>query len=230
MRILVVDDENDIRQVLKLMLESHGHEVIGKENGRQAVEYIRDDLSVDLCIMDIMMPEMTGVEATVEIRKFSAVPILFLTARSFESDKEEAYLAGGDDDLVKPFSAPELIRKVDALTRRYNTYGAKDVKVLGQERLECGVTVSIESRTVSKNGTVIDLRDKEFDVLLYLVENRGRTVSPDELYEAVWGEMPLPSSGNNVTVHILNLRRRLEDTPSSPKVIRTVWGRGYQID
>lgn len=230
MKILVVDDENDIRQVLKLMLESHGHEVIGKENGRQAVEYIREDLSVDLCIMDIMMPEMSGVEATVEIRKFSAVPVLFLTARSFESDKEEAYLAGGDDYLVKPFSATELVRKVDALTRRYNTYGAKDIKGLGQERLECGVTVFTESRTVSKNGVEIELRDKELDVLLYLVENRGRTISPDELYEAVWGEMPLASSGNNVTVHILNLRRRLEDTPSSPKIIRTVWGKGYQID
>ena len=230
MKILVVDDENDIRQVLKLMLESHGHEVVGLKNGKRAVEYLKEDASVDLCIMDIMMPVMTGVEATVEIRKFSTVPILFLTARSFESDKESAYDAGGDDYLVKPFSSSELIRKVDALTRRYNTYGAKDVKQLGAERLEGGVVVFTETRTVTKNGATIELRDKEYDVLIYLVEQRGRTVSPDELYEAVWGEMPLPSSGNNVTVHILNLRRRLEDNPSSPKIIRTVWGKGYQID
>ena len=122
------------------------------------------------------------------------------------------------------------MRKVDALTRRYNSYGAKDLKLTGAERLEGGVVVNVDARTVTKNGTEIDLRDKEIDVLMYLVTNRGRTVAPYELYEAVWGEIPLPSSNNNVTVHILNLRRRLEDNPSSPKIIRTVWGKGYQID
>lgn len=230
MRILVADDEIDIRRVLRLVLESRGCEVIEALDGREAVEYLKGDATVDLVIMDIMMPNLTGVEATVEIRRFSSVPVLFLTARSFESDKESAYSAGGDDYIVKPFSTSELLRKVDALTRRYNSYGVKDAKLTGVERLEGGVTVNVEMRSVAKFGQEIELRDKEIDVLLYLVKNRGKTVSPDELYEAVWGEMPLPSSNNNVTVHILNLRRRLEDVPSSPKIIRTVWGKGYQID
>lgn len=230
MRILVADDEKDIRRVLRLVLENAGYEVILVKDGVAAIEAVRSDATIDLCIMDIMMPEVSGIEATAQMRRFSSVPVLFLTARSFDSDKESAYSAGGDDYLVKPFSTKELLMKVDALTRRYNSYGAKDAKLSGAERLESGVLVNLDTRTVAKNGIQLDLRDKEIDVLIYLVKNRGRTVSPEELYEAAWGEMPLPSSSNNVTVHILNLRRRLEDNPSAPKIIRTVWGKGYQID
>ena len=230
MRILVADDEKDIRRVLKLVLENAGYEVVLVRDGAAAIEAVKSDATIDLCVMDIMMPKLSGIDATGEIRRFSSVPVLFLTARSFDSDKESAYSAGGDDYLVKPFSTKELLMKVDALTRRYNSYGAKDAKLSGAERLESGVLVNVDTRTVAKNGITLDLRDKEIDVLIYLVKNRGRTVSPEELYEAAWGEMPLPSSSNNVTVHILNLRRRLEDNPSSPKIIRTVWGKGYQID
>ena len=176
------------------------------------------------------MPRMSGVEATEKIRAFSTVPVLFLTAKSFDSDKMSAYNAGGDDYLVKPFSAPELLLKVDALTRRYNTYGAKDSDSTEVIRLAGGVVLMPEKREVLKNGERIELRDKEYELLVYLVKNRGRVVDANELYEAVWGEMPLPSSGNNITVHILNLRRKLEDNSASPKVIRTVWGKGYQVD
>lgn len=230
MRILIVDDEYDIRRVLRLVLENEGYEVLEKADGAEAVEHLREDASIDLCIMDIMMPVMTGIEAARRIREFSSVPVLFLTARSFDTDKESAYASGGDDYLVKPFSTRELLMKVDALTRRYNTYGAKGSGASAGARLASGVLVNLDTRTVIKNGVLVELRDKEFEVLAYLINNRGRTVSSDELYEAVWGEMPLPSSGNNVTVHILNLRRRLEDNASSPKVIRTVWGKGYQVD
>lgn len=230
MKILVADDELEIRRVLRLTLEKSGYDVIEATDGAEAVELLRSDATVDLCIMDIMMPRLSGISATAEIRRFSSVPVLFLTARSFDSDKESAYASGGDDYLVKPFSSRELLMKVDALTRRYNSYGAKDATLINGIRLSGGVLVNVEARTVAKNGVAIELRDKEMDVLLYLVANRGRVVSPDELYSVVWGEIPLPSSNNNVTVHILNLRRRLEDNPSQPKIIRTVWGRGYQID
>ena len=165
-----------------------------------------------------------------EIRHFSSVPILFLTAKSLGSDKESAYSSGGDDYLVKPFSSTELLMKVDALTRRYNSYATKDSELVDGVRLGSGVVVNTETRECAKNGIKLDLRDKEIDVLLYLVKNRGRCVGPSELYEGVWGEISLPSSGNNITVHILNLRRKLEDDSSSPKIIRTVWGKGYQID
>ena len=230
MRILVVDDELEIRKVLRLLLEKASHTVLEAANGADAVDILRTDTYIDLCIMDVMMPRMTGIEATATIRTFSAVPILFLTAKSLEGDKELAYSSGGDDYLVKPFSSGELLMKVDALTRRYNSYNVKRVGTGEVIQLWGGITIVPETREVIKNGTPLDVRDKELEILIYLARNRGRVVSPGEIYEKVWGEMPLRSSGNTVTVHMLNLRRKLEDDPSSPKLIRTVWGKGYSID
>ena len=230
MRILVCDDESEIRKILRLLLESSGYEVVEAKDGVGAVAAMREDKSIDLCIMDIMMPHMNGVDATKEIRRFSAVPVLFLTAKSLESDKEAAYSGGGDDYLVKPFSSRELMMKVEALTRRYNNYSAKENADASAIRLWGGVVLFPETREVTKNGISIDVRDKEMDVLIYLAKNRGKVINPRDLYEAVWEEMPLASSNNTITVHILNLRRKLEDDPSSPKLVRTVWGKGYQID
>ncbi len=230
MRILIVDDEADIRRILRILLEKEKYEVIEAQDGLSAIECIRNDRTIDLCIMDVMMPNMSGIEATAAIRGFSPVPVLFLTAKSLSRDKAAAYSSGGDDYVVKPFSSGELLMKVEALTRRYNSYGVKADDVIEGERLNAGVTVNVDTREVMKNGVRIDMRDKEAEVLIYLVKNRGRVVSSDELYRAVWGEIPLSSSGNNVTVHVLNLRRKLEDSASGQKVIRTVWGKGYQID
>ena len=230
MKIIVVDDEIEIRKVLRLLLENAGYEVMEACDGLGAVEAVRNDQSIDLCIMDVMMPNMSGVIATRKIREFSDVPVLFLTARSLESDKEAAYSGGGDDYLVKPFSSRELLMKVEALTRRYNRYSAKSEGKCDVIRLWGGVTVMPELREVSKNGVSVDVRDKEMELLIYLAKNRGKVINPQDLYAEVWGEKPLPSSNNTITVHILNLRRKLEDDPTSPKLIRTVWGKGYQID
>ena len=230
MKILVCDDELEIRNILRLLLENANHEVLEAANGAEAVDAVRLDSGIDLCIMDIMMPVMSGIDATASIRKFSDVPILFLTAKSLDSDKEAAYSGGGDDYLIKPFSSKELLMKVEALTRRYNRYGVKADSAVDSIRLWGGVVVFPEIREVTKNGTAVDVRDKEFDVLLYLAQNKGRVISVSELYEGVWNEIPLASSANTITVHILNLRRKLEDNPSAPKMIRTVWGRGYQVD
>lgn len=231
MKILITDDEAEIRHVLRLLLENKGYEVSEAKNGEEAVKLLREDPKYDLVIMDVMMPVLSGVTATKRIREFSDVPVLFLTAKSLDADKARAYTAGGDDYLVKPFSSRELLMKADALTRRYNSYRGKDAVEGGDLiRLQGDVVLEPNLREVYKSGTPIEIREKEMDVLIYLAKNRGRVISPAELYEAVWEEMPLPSSGNTITVHILNLRRALEDAPSSPKIIRTVWGRGYQID
>lgn len=228
MKILVVDDEQEIRNVLRLLFENQGYTVIESGDGDEAVRKVREISDIDLCVMDIMMPRSSGVAATTEIRKFSDVPILFLTAKSLESDKLLAYGAGGDDYVVKPFSPRELLMKVNALSRRYNQYSAKEsdgdsIIIPG------GIIIRPAKREVIKNGELLDVRDKEYDILLFLAKNRGKTVSAAEIYEAAWGEMPLPSSNNTVTVHILNLRRKLE-VGTAAKIIRTVWGRGYQID
>lgn len=230
MKILIVDDEIEIRRVVRLLLENAGHCVIEAADGVSAVSTVKGDGGIDLVIMDIMMPNKSGIDAAVEIRAFSDVPILFLTAKSLESDKEMAYAGGGDDYLVKPFSSRELLMKVEALTRRYNSYSAKSEGKEELIRLWGGVLISPQGREVTKNGKTVDMRDRELEVLIFLSRNRGRVVSPAEIYEKVWGEMSLPSSNNTITVHILNLRRKLEDDPANPKIIRTVWGRGYQVD
>ena len=230
MKILIVDDEIEIRKVLKLLLEGAGYVTDEASDGAGAVEKLRSDREIDLCIMDIMMPVMSGIEAVERIREFSAVPVLFLTAKSLESDKEAAYSGGGDDYLVKPFSSRELLMKVDALIRRYTSYNAKDISSGEVIHLRGGVVIMPEEREVTKNGTKIDVRDKEYELLVFLAKNKGRVISPSELYQGVWGEIPLPSSNNTITVHVLNLRRKLEEDPSAPKIIRTVWGKGYQID
>ena len=229
MKILVVDDEFEIRNVLRLLLESRNYTIIQAINGEEAIKCVSESSDIDLCIMDIMMPGMSGIEATRQIRSFSNVPVLFLTARSMDADKSAAYDAGGDDYIVKPFSARELLMKVAALTRRYNQYHGKEPET-DEVFLPCGIVLRPKKREVLKNGDLLDIRDKELELLIYLSQNRGVTVSAAEIYENVWKEMPLPSSNNTGTVHILNLRRKLEDNPSSPKLIRTVWGRGYQLD
>lgn len=229
MKILLADDEAEIRRVLRILLENQGNEIIEVGDGAAAVKAARENNDIDLCIMDIMMPKLSGIDATAEIRQFSDVPILFLTAKSLDNDKRDAYYNGGDDYIVKPFSPRDLLLKVTALTRRYNHYGHKELDT-DSVKLNGGIVLNSARREVFKNGETVDIRDKELDVFIYLVKNRGKTVSAKEIYESVWGEMALPSSNNTVTVHILNIRRKLEDGSASPKLIRTVWGRGYQID
>ena len=226
-KILVVDDETDIRKIVRLVLEKKGYTVADASNGAIAVDYVREN-SVDLVIMDIMMPMMSGVDATAKIREFSSVPIMFLTAKSLERDKESAYGSGGDDYLVKPFSAAELMMKVESLLRRYIVYKGKeaDKSII---TLACNVEVDVSEGTVKKNGNAVVLREKEHDIFFYLLEKRGQTIEPNAIFEAVWHEKALSSSANNVMVNMLGLRKKLEDEPSNPKIIKTVWGRGYQL-
>ncbi len=226
--ILVVDDEAQIRKVIRLLLEKKGYSIIEAGDGAFAVE-IASKEKIDLIIMDIMMPLMSGVDATAEIRKNSIIPILFLTARSLVGDKMSAYEAGGDDYLVKPFSSFELVMKVESLLRRYMIYKGKETEAVTIE-LGGGVSIDPEKRQVYKNGERIDLRDRELDILFYLYEHRGEVLDTKSIYEAVWGEAALQSGSNNVMVNMLNLRKKLEDDSSSPKVIKTVWGRGYLIE
>ena len=230
MRILIVDDEAEIRKILTILLENAGYEVVSASDGLSAVITLKEDSEIDLCIMDVMMPRMNGVQACAEIRKYSSIPILFLTARSLEEDKEAAYSGGGDDYLIKPFSSKELLMKVEALIRRYTSYKTKPQNLGEEIRLSGGVAVNPDAREVYKNGTLLNLSEREIDFLIYLAKNRGRVVSPKEIYENIWNEVALSSANNTVTVQMLALRRKLEDNPSQPKIIRTIWGKGYQID
>ena len=225
-RILVVDDEADIRRIIRILLESRGYRVLEAPNGRLAVETIRKEPDVDLILLDIMMPELSGIEASREIRSISSAPILFLTARTQEQDKLEAYQSGGDDYLAKPFSHGELLMKVDSLLRRYRVYKGKTSGQL----LRADVMLDEPGRRVLRGGRPVELTETEFEILCFLAARRGSVVSVEQIYEGVWHEKYMPSSTNTVMVHIVNLRKKLEEDPANPRLIRTVWGKGYQID
>ncbi len=223
-RILAVDDEPDLRSLLRILLKNKGYEVLEAASGREAVEIVRSEPRIDLVIMDIMMPGLNGVEACAEIRKFSTVPMLFLTAKTQLADKAQAYASGGDDYLAKPFSQNELMMKVESLTRRYRVYKGKQDIGSGSD-----ITLDEKRGCALRSGQMVELTDKEYAILRFFFQHRGQTVSVQTVYESVWGEKYMPSSNNTVMVHILNLRKKLEDDPANPKLIRTVWGKGYQF-
>ena len=224
-KILIVDDDSDIRQVLRLLLQGL-YSVSEAADGAEAVRLIQEQKDTDLIILDVMMPGIDGYAACDALRAYTNAPVLFLTAKSAEADRISAYRSGGDDFLSKPFSQDELLAKVTSLLRRYKEYRGKPDAALAIENLE----VDFAARTVVSNGQPVSLTDTEFSILEHLLRNRGTTVTAPELYEGVWKEKFLPGSGNTVMVHVLNLRRKIEENPSSPKIIRTVWGKGYQID
>ncbi len=224
--ILVVDDEQDIRRIIRILLESSGYQVAEAPNGLAAVEYIRQQPNVDLVLMDIMMPGLNGIEASRAIRERCSAPILFLTAKTQERDKIEAYQAGGDDYLAKPFSHAELMMKVESLLRRYRVYKGKTSGQL----LRADVMLDEPGRRVLRGGRPVELTETEFEILCFLAARRGSVVSVEQIYEGVWHEKYMPSSTNTVMVHIVNLRKKLEEDPANPRLIRTVWGKGYQID
>lgn len=224
--ILVVDDEQDIRRIIRILLESSGYQVAEAPNGLAAVEYIRQQPNVDLVLMDIMMPGLNGIEASRAIRERCSAPILFLTAKTQERDKLEAYQAGGDDYLAKPFSHAELMMKVESLLRRYRVYKGKTSGQL----LRADVMLDEPGRRVLRGGRPVELTETEFEILCFLAARRGSVVSVEQIYEGVWHEKYMPSSTNTVMVHIVNLRKKLEEDPANPRLIRTVWGKWYQID
>lgn len=224
--ILVVDDEPDIRRIIRILLESRRYLVAEAPNGRLAVEYVREHPNVDLVMLDIMMPSLDGVSAARQIRERTAAPILFLTAKTQERDKLEAYTAGGDDYLAKPFSHGELMMKVESLLRRYRVYKGKP----GGQILDQDMVLDEQNHRIIRDGVSIELTETEFEILTFLAAQRGSVVSVERIYENVWHEKYMPSSSNTVMVHIVNLRKKLEDDPANPRLIRTVWGKGYQFD
>lgn len=224
-KILIVDDDPDIRRVLRMLL-SRDYTVCTAASGREAVSLVAQERDIDLILLDVMMPEMDGFETCRRLRTLTGAPVLFLTAKSAESDRIASYQSGGDDYLSKPFSHSELLCKVTSLLRRYHTPSGRNDSVLTVEGLE----VDPSSHSVKSAGREVSLTDTEYAILTHLLSRRGSTVTAAELYEAVWGERYLPSSGNTVMVHVLNLRRKIEENPSNPRIVRTVWGKGYQVD
>lgn len=225
--ILFADDDPQIVEVVRVLLESEGYCVLTAEDGQQAVELALE--GPDLIILDVVMPRMSGLEACMRIRAASNAPVLFLTAKSQDADKVSGFAAGGDDYLPKPFSSSELLARVKAMLRRYHDYGGVGEDPHSNVIRIGDLEIDMHSRHVSKKGASIALTDLEYETLLLLAKNRGAVLSAREIYENVWNDLYLTQSNNTVVVHIRNIRKKLGDDPQRPLYIRTVWGRGYTI-
>ena len=219
--ILIVDDNPEIREIIQILLSGEGYQVHEAANGHQALMLLRQT-SFDLIILDIMMPGLNGYQTCLEIRKISNAPILFLSARTQESDKTLGFSSGGDDYLAKPFSYAELVSRAKALLRRYQVYQGKP-------------TVPTQTSTITYaqlilNEIPVDLTDTEYSILRLLLTHQGQIFSTEHLYESIWNEPYYYGANNVIMVHIRNLRRKIEDDPKNPTLIKTVWGRGYRCD
>ena len=223
MKILVVDDEQLLVKGIKFNLENEGYQVDAAFNGLEAVEYARSG-GYDLIILDLMMPELDGLEACMRIREFSTVPIIILTARGDDMDKVIGFDYGADDYVTKPFNILELKARVRALLRR----SALVNNVSGSTMQVGHVTIDAEKRIAMKNGAVTELTVKEFDVFELLAKNPGWVYSREMLLNIVWG-YEYQGDIRTVDVHIRRLREKLEENPAEPQIIMTKWGVGYYI-
>lgn len=230
-RILIADDEKDIRDILVILLKGEGFDVITAENGREAAELA--DETVDLYILDVNMPVKDGFSAAAEIREKYYAPMIFLTAYSGESDKVMGFSAGADDYIVKPFSNIELLMRVKAQLRRAGSYGPKMMGA-SAERAESDhididdITLDLKSQSVVKDGRVIGLTHTEFRILELFASHRKKIYSIDNIYESIWEEEPVGDGA--IMVHIKNIRKKLGDDSRNPRYIKTAWGKGYYID
>ncbi len=229
--VLLVEDDEDIREGVRILLESENYQVEEAENGRKGLELL--DEQTDLVILDVMMPGLSALRTCEEIRKISNVPVLFLTAKAQESDKLIGLMAGGDDYLPKPFSYAELLGRVKALVRRYKIYRGKCAEISAEKEpyLEIGgVRVHELFNEVFVNGKEIELSDIEYHILLLMMKHPRKIFSAQNLYESVWEEPYFYSCNSTVMVHIRKLRVKIEKDPKNPQYIRTVWGKGYKFD
>lgn len=228
--ILIIEDDADIREGVRVLLEGDGFFIEEAEDGFTGIEKLSD--ATELVILDIMMPGMSGIKTCEEIRKRSKVPVLFLTAKGQESDKLLGLTVGGDDYLTKPFSYAELLARVRALLRRRNVYDRETKEEMEHipEWIERGdVRINTTCNHVLLRGREAELTEMEYGLLLLMMKHPKKIFSVKNLYESVWGEPFIYTSGNTVMVHIRRLRKKIEKDPGSPQIIENVWGKGYRL-
>lgn len=228
-KILLIEDDQDIREGVRILLESESYAVTEADSGVAGLRLLTGD--TDLVILDVMMPGMSGLKTCEEIRKTSYVPILFLTAKAQESDKLIGLMAGGDDYLAKPFSYAELLGRVKALLRRYQVYRGKAGAGRTDRYLEAaGLRVNLDFNQVFADGEEKELSTIEYKLLLLMMQHPRRIFSVQQLYESIWEEPYFYTCSNTVMVHISKLRAKIEQDPQKPRRIATVWGKGYRFE
>lgn len=224
--ILLCDDERDIVNALKIYLNDANYKIFEAFDGGEALEVIGRE-EIHLVLMDIMMPEMDGIEAMVKIRERSNVPIILLTAKSEDTDKILGLTIGADDYITKPFNPIEVSARVKSQLRRYMQLGAGNIR---SEVLKCGsIELDDKEKKVLLDGDEVALTPTEYDILKLLMENQGQVFPPREIYRKIWHDAPYGSE-NTVAVHIRHLREKLEIDPAEPRYIKVVWGQGYKCE
>ena len=224
-KILIVDDDIEIRKIISIYLRNEGYEIIDAPDAIEALDILRNT-TVDLIILDIMLPKMDGIEACLKIREQYQMPIIFLSAKDEDIDKIQGLMSGAEDYITKPFNPLELMARIKSQLRRYRVYQTEEVK---QFIHEIGhLKVDEETRQVFIRNEEVRLTPKEFDILSLLLRNKGKVFSVEKIYEMVWEDL-FYKSDNTVMVHITKIREKIEENPRQPVYLKTVWGVGYRV-
>ena len=226
-RILVCDDDREIVEAIEIYLLQEGYEVIKAYDGAEALEVLKKQ-KVDLLIIDVMMPRLDGIRATLKIREESSIPIIILSAKSEDSDKILGLNVGADDYLTKPFNPLELVARVKSQIRRYTKLGnaAENSNLVYQTG---GLMINDELKVVTVDDEAVKLTPIEYNILLLLMKNQGKVFSISQIYESIWNADAI-CADNTVAVHIRHIREKIEINPKEPRYIKVVWGIGYKID
>lgn len=225
--ILVCDDDKEIVDAIEIYLSQDGYRIFKAYDGEQAIDILaRED--IHLLIMDIMMPKLDGIRATLKIREKSSIPIIILSAKSEDADKILGLNIGADDYITKPFNPLELVARVKSNLRRYTSLGSlsaenKSIYQVG------GLVINDDTKQVSVDGETVKMTPIEYNILLLLVKNQGRVFSINQIYESIWNEDAI-GADNTVAVHIRHIREKIEINPKEPRYLKVVWGVGYKID
>ena len=226
--ILVCDDDKDIVDAIEIYLAPEGYRILKAYDGIQAIEMMLKN-DIQLLIMDVMMPRMDGIRATLKIREESNIPIIILSAKSEDADKILGLNIGADDYITKPFNPLELVARVKSQLRRYTQLGNMNNQ-MGNHVFKCGgLQINDENKEVTVDGELIKLTPIEYNILLLLVKNAGKVFSIDQIYEAIWNEEAI-GADNTVAVHIRHIREKIEINPREPRYLKVVWGVGYKIE
>lgn len=225
--ILVCDDDKEIVDAIEIYLQQEGYQIYKAYDGEQALEVLKK-VNIRLLIMDIMMPKLDGIHATLKIREFSSIPILFLSAKSEDTDKILGLNVGADDYITKPFNPLELVARVKSNLRRYTKLGSLNAEnnALFQAG---GLCINDDTKEVTVDGEAVKLTPIEYNILLLLVKNQGKVFSIDQIYENIWNEEAI-GADNTVAVHIRHIREKIEINPKEPRYLKVVWGVGYKIE
>ena len=225
--ILVCDDDKDIVEAIEIYLTQEGYHILKAYDGEQAIQVLQNN-KVDLLIIDVMMPKLDGIRATLKIREKNVLPIIILSAKSEDADKILGLNVGADDYVTKPFNPLELVARVKSQLRRYTQLSAMAEKKANVYRTG-GLEIDDDRKEVTVDGDVVKLTPIEYRILLFLVQNQGRVFSINQIYESIWEEEAI-AADNTVAVHIRHIREKIEINPKEPRYLKVVWGLGYKVE